>query len=371
MIKILHVTFDMCIGGTEQVIKNIIQGCDNSQFEMAILCIESPLGPFAKELQENGITIFELNRKPGFDVNLIFRIRDIIKNHNFNLLHCHQYSPWVYGACAAILTKSQVIFTEHGRFYPEKSSFKRKLVNPLLNIITAQITAISNATKQALVVHEGIREKNIKVIYNGIKPIKVDSANAKALRQSLKIDDKQTVLGTVARLDPIKNHIMMLKAFSQLLKTHPNTILLIVGDGEEKANLTKLSRQLKINNKVFFTGYIEQPNDHIGIMDIFLLSSYSEGTPITLLEALSIGKPCVVTDVGGNPEIIHHDINGLICASNDHINFAESICAIVDDPDKYSKYSTLGKERFKRSFSIKTMADAYEYFYSNITANKA
>lgn len=108
MIKILHVTFDMRIGGTEQVIKNIIQGSDENQFVMGIICLESPLGPFAKELLEEGVLFYQLNRQPGFDLSLIRSIRKIIKANNIDILHCHQYTPWVYGALSATFTKNNL-----------------------------------------------------------------------------------------------------------------------------------------------------------------------------------------------------------------------------------------------------------------------
>jgi hypothetical protein len=124
-LNILHITYDMRIGGTEMVIKNIIEGCDTNLFSMSVLCIEAPLGPFAEELQNNGTPFFELQRQPGFDTSLIKSIRQIIKANNVDIIHCHQYTPWVYGVIAAALTNTKVIFTEHGRFYPDSCTWKR------------------------------------------------------------------------------------------------------------------------------------------------------------------------------------------------------------------------------------------------------
>ena len=316
---IMHITYDMRIGGTEMVIKNIIDGLANvdstpaqqnsTQFKMSVLCIESPLGPFAKELKNKGIEFIELNRQPGFDTTLIKQIRRTIKNNNVDIIHCHQYTPWVYGVIAAIFSNTKVIFTEHGRFYPDSSTWKRKLINPILNLFTDQVTAISKATKQALVEFENIPAKSIDVIYNGIAPLKVKQDEVDKLKAELLIPDNHTILGTIARFDPIKNHTMMLNAFSVVLEQQPNSTLIIVGDGDERTNIETCINQLNIASNVILTGYQTKPQNYLALMDVYLLSSLSEGTSMTLLEAMSLSKPCVVTNAGGNPEIITDNEN--------------------------------------------------------------
>ena len=225
--NILHITYDMRIGGTEMVIKNIIEGADKALFNMSIYCIEKPIGPWGVDLQKSGIVIDAKKRQPGFDTSLIKAIRIHLKKNKIDMIHCHQYTPWVYGVLAAIGLKTKVIFTEHGRFYPDSSSWKRQLINPVLNWFTYQVTAISQATKQALVEFENIAEESIDVIYNGIAPLNVDVEKAQTLRKTLNIPHAHTVLGTVSRFDPIKNHRMMLRAFAQVLATNKDCTLLI------------------------------------------------------------------------------------------------------------------------------------------------
>ena len=151
-IKVTHLTFDMRIGGTEQVIKNLVENSDPQQVEMSVLCIESPIGPFGDVLMKKGVSVTAFARAQGFDRSLIKKIRHYIQHNNIDVLHCHQYTPWVYGVLAAVATKTKVVFTEHGRFYPDSSSWKRKLINPILHRFTNATTAISKATKEALVV---------------------------------------------------------------------------------------------------------------------------------------------------------------------------------------------------------------------------
>lgn len=365
-IKVLHLTYDMRIGGTEQVIKNLIENTDNQQFETSILCIESPLGPFADDLLRQGISITALSRQPGFDFQLIKHIRRHIKKHQIDILHCHQYTPWVYGTLAALGTKTKAIFTEHGRFYPDSSSWKRKLVNPWLHKITAATTTISQATKEALVIYENLPGDDIKVIYNGIAPLQTDEIKVAQLRQELGLNNSTLCLGTIARLDSIKNHPMMIQAFNQVIKNGIDAKLLIVGDGEMRESIDKLIADLQLEDHVILTGYKTKPHHHLALMDIYLLSSLSEGTSMTLLEAMSMGKPCIVTDAGGNPEIIMHLENGIVTPNNDANSFARAIITLANDPTLMEQMAANSLNRFKQKFSAATMSQQFHNLYLQI-----
>lgn len=364
-IKIAHVTFDMRIGGTEMVIKNIIEGSNTQLFDMSIFCIEEPLGPWGVELKNAGTQVEAKERKPGFDTSLISAIRQHIKNNNVDIIHCHQYTPWVYGVLAAFGTKTRVIFTEHGRFYPDTSSWKRKLINPLLAKITDSITAISKATKQALVEFENINQSDIEVVYNGIFAIAVDSKARDKLAVEFDIKKDTLCIGTIARLDPIKNHTMMLKAFKRVLDTGLSCKILIVGDGDQMPVLLALIDKLKIKEHVILTGYKSKPQSHLALMDIFLLPSLSEGTSMTLLEAMSIGKPCIVTHAGGNPEIVLDKVTGLVTPNDDEAAYVQAIIELANNANLQKQYGQAAKLRFDQQFSIQNMAQAYQTIYFN------
>lgn len=361
--KIVHLTYDMRIGGTETVIKNLVEGTDKSRCDAEILCIEPDLGPFGEQLIKKGYKITNLFWRGGFDVKLISAIRKFIKKNQVDTLHCHQYSPWVYGVIAAAFTRTKVIFTEHGRFYPDSSNWKRKLINPLLIAFTNHVTSISKATKQALIEYEYIPENKIKVIYNGIDPLQADISEVEQLKEQLQIPAKAKVLGTVARLDPIKNQTMMLEAFSQVIASDPTTYLIIVGDGEERDNLERTVNKLNMRENVKFVGYITKPVNYIKLMDVFLLSSLSEGTSMTLLEALSLSIPCIVTDAGGNAEVIQDGVNGLVTENNVVLAFATAINKLIKNDEQLKEFSQNSLTVFNENFTNSAMNLQYQKFY--------
>mgnify|MGYP003643073812 CR=1 FL=1 len=351
----MHLTYDMRIGGTEMVIKNLIEGSDPAVFDMSIFCVEEPLGPWGIDLQKSGIQISSKARQPGFDTSLISAIRQHIKHNKIDIIHCHQYTPWIYGVLAAFGTKTKVIFTEHGRFYPDFSSWKRKIINPWLCKITHHITA--------LVEYENIPESRIEVIYNGISPLTVNSADVENIKNELGIGKEKFVFGTVARLDPIKNHQMMLNAFKLVKNQHNDTLLVIIGDGEEKQHIMASIESLNLQTDVLLTGYKTNPTAYLAMFDAFLLSSLSEGTSMTLLESMSLSKPCVVTDAGGNKEIIINNENGFVTVNNDAQAFAGSMLKLLTNQTLREKMSAQSLIRFQQLFSDNIMNKHFSNIY--------
>jgi glycosyltransferase involved in cell wall biosynthesis len=362
--RIAHVTFDMSIGGAEQVIYQIIENRDRRRFDVSILCLNKPMGAFGNELAKKGYDVFVFGRRPGLDVKLISWIRKYISRNKVDILHCHQYTPYVYGVLGAALTRTKVIYTEHGRFYPEQRRLKRLIVNPFLCLLTDYVTAISYATRDALVQFEKFPVGKIHVVYNGIDERKYRGAEEEGLKESLGICDSAEVLGTVARLDAIKNQSMMLKALKIVHQTYPNTYLIIVGDGPERKRLESQAAAFGLSQYVIFAGFKVDAHRFYRIMDIFLLTSFSEGTAMTLLEAMASGVACIATDVGGNREILEDNVSGVIVPSDDELTLAERICQLINDKKVRQKIGEAGTKRFYEKFTVDKMVKAYEKMYS-------
>ncbi len=369
VINVLHITFDMGIGGTEQVIKNLIEGSRELPIEHHICCLEGPVGPWGIALEQDGIPVFKLQRAPKITWAIVSELRKIIKDNNIDIVHGHQYTPFVFGFLATRLTKVKILFTEHGRFYPDIVSKKRQLFNRLIFLFVDGVTAISKATKQALVDHEKIPKIKIDVIYNGILPVpETPKEKLDELRTSLNIPSDATIFGTIARLDPIKNQTMMIEGFAQAYAENPNIRLIIVGDGPERKNLETLITTLELQHVVTLTGFIPAPKDYINLFDVFLLTSLSEGTSMTLLEAMSAGKPSIVTDVGGNPELINNKALGLVIEQNSN----ELKVAILTLTKEIQLASTTNDitELFNKRFGAATMVNSFKTYYEAVIRQK-
>lgn len=364
-LRILHVTFDMAIGGTEQVIRQLVLNLPADEFDNEIFCIDGKIGAVGAQLQQQGIRIHQAARKAGLDFDLIKTLRQTLRSGDFDVVHCHQYTPWVYGWFAAWGCKAKVVFTEHGRFFPDRSRGKALPLNVLMALTTSAITAISSATRDALARYEWVPKPLVQVIYNGIQPLKYEESKVAELRRQLGLSDDLFIVGTVARLDPVKNQAMMLRAFALVQTEYPNTRLLVVGDGPSRQELEQLTLELGLRELVIFTGFTNEAALYMQLMDIYLLSSFTEGTSMTLLEAMSLSKPCVVTAVGGNPEIIDNEVCGYVVPSDQPELFASAILKLLSDDITRKNMGNNCEIKFQRHYSAKGMIEIYKTIYQS------
>jgi glycosyltransferase involved in cell wall biosynthesis len=362
-LRILHVTFDMAIGGTEQVIRQLVLNLPAAEFDNEIFCIDGKIGAVGEKLQQQGIHIHRAPRKAGLDFELIKTLRQTLRSGNFDVVHCHQYTPWVYGWFAAWGCKAKVVFTEHGRFFPDRSRGKALPLNVLMSLTTAAITAISSATRDALARYEWVAKPLVQVVYNGIQPLAADPGRVSMLQQALGIKPESVVLGTVARLDPVKNQQMMLQSFAIVSRQFPHLLLLLVGDGPSRTALEHEVARLGIDTQVRFTGFQTHVADYLALMDIYLLSSHTEGTSMTLLEAMHLQLPCVATAVGGNPEVVANNESGLLSPDNDPAAFASNIQTLLENTSLKITMGQAGKRRFEALFSVGQMVASYSRIY--------
>lgn len=361
--RVLHVTFDMGIGGTEQVIRQLVEAIPGSEVTCEILCISGRVGPIGESLISKGLPVHSMGRAPGFDWSLVRRIRALIRQGRFDIVHCHQYTPYIYGWLGALGTRAKTVLTEHGRFYPDRYRYKALLFNVIAARLSEALVSISEATREALVKYEFMPRSRIRVIYNGIRPLTHSEDAVRELRADFGIPEEAFIAGTVARLDPVKNQVMMLEAFSAFLQQHPDSWLLMVGDGPDRDLLEERARMLGIDRQTIFTGFVNEPVNHLALMDVFLLSSHTEGTSMTLLEAMSLGVPSIVTRVGGNPEIIQHMNNGLLVSPDDAVGFCEALRALHADPELRERLKRGARETFEARFSAQAMVQQYLSLY--------
>jgi glycosyltransferase involved in cell wall biosynthesis len=139
----------------------------------------------------------------------------------------------------------------------------------------------------------------------------------------------------------------------------------LIGDGAKMQDLKKLTISLGIEQDVTFTGFIDNPQRYITLFEVFLLSSFSEGTSMTLLEAMSLSKPCVVTDVGGNSEVIINKESGLVVLDNDVESFSKAIIRLLENKDEQKKFGRAGRTFFEKNFFVQKMISDYQKLYTS------
>ncbi|MGB0768965.1 MAG: glycosyltransferase, partial [Phycisphaeraceae bacterium] len=207
------------------------------RFRFVFLCLDG-LGAIGEALRDEGFVVETLERRPGIDRALAKRLRQRLRHHRVDLVHAHQYTPFFYAALARgampIGNKHPpILFTEHGRHVPDRRSTKRVFANKLLLRPADRVTAVGRFVKQALVENEGIPDRRVDVVYNGIAPgpPPTDDDRRQA-RERLGLDADRSLVVHVARFHPVKDHATAIRAWAKLHNDLPEALLVLVGDGE-------------------------------------------------------------------------------------------------------------------------------------------
>jgi L-malate glycosyltransferase len=360
--RVMQVVLSLTPGGTEHL---VVQICKRLPAEYGtVVCCLGAEGEWAADLQARGIEVRALQRRAGFRPEVGRAIARFAAERDIDVLHCHQYSPFVYGRIAAMWNRRlRIVYTEHGRLSDAPPSWKRRLVNPLLSRFDGRIVAVSHELRDYMIESRFPRER-VSVIHNGIEPGQAASTlDRRRARMLLGLDERAFVVTTVARLDPVKDLITLLDAFAFVRKRVPSARLVIVGDGPERQRLAERAGRDDLAGAVQITGYRSDVRALLPAADLYASSSISEGVSITILEAMATGIPVVATAVGGTPEILSDGTGGILVPSREPVRMATAIVALAQDQHRRASLAAAARRRLEASFTIDRMVDDYARSY--------
>ncbi len=250
---VLHV---LQVAGAEVLVFETIRRL-GSRITPTVFCLDA-VGPLGEQLIANGVPVISFDRRPGLDRSIFGRMAREIRARAIDVVHAHQYTPFFYSSVAARLARSRarVIFTEHGRHYPDLVSAKRRLTNRLIfDRLADEITAVCDWSARSLAEKDGFSRSRISVIPNGIDVERYDRHDDwVALRRRLGLDPSRRYVVNVARFHPVKDHAALLKGFQATAAARPNVDLLLVGDGPLRPDIEQLVIGLGLAKRVKLVG---------------------------------------------------------------------------------------------------------------------
>ena len=361
--KITHVISDSNVGGAGVLLCALAKKLSEHFDIEIILPYDSALsdrldgcGAKIKELPMKSDSSFTLSDARGF-------YRYFEKNKT-DFLHTHaSLGARLGGALAGI---RPCISTRHcarsAGDIAHMGAAKRMLYDYCTDVTVSTADCVTQDLK-----NEGVRSEKIVTIKNGVEGIaRLDERAKRRVRESLGIPEGAIVIGCCARLEAVKGQDLLLRAAASLVKKIPNLYVLLVGDGSAKSSYKLLAARLGILSHVKFTGYVPSPSPYQNIFTVNVNSSRgTETSCLAISECLSIGVPTVVSDFGGNTEMIEHGKSGLVFSSDNAFALEERIWALLSDPLLYRKISEGGYLRWRTCFSVDRMADDYKRLYED------
>ena len=370
-LRILHVLHGLRRAGAEQLVYE--QALANPDtLHVGALCLDE-LGPLADELQALGSDVYCTGRTPGRDMTQPRKIAQIIAGFRPDILQAHQYTPFFYGSLGWRKAKlGRLIFTEHGRHFPDVVGFKRRLANRLFFArLPARITAVCEFTQRALVENERMPPDRIDVIYNGVDPSRFENPRPRnETRRELGLDPGTPVAIYVGRFCSVKGHPTALRAFAHVCKADDRAVLLLAGDGPDRADLEALAAELGIIDRVRFLGIRRDVPDLLAAADVKLLTSLCEAHSVAILEAMAVRLPVVATDVGGNAETVLHEQTGLLAPRNEAPALAEHLLRLFQNPDLRTRMGEAARIRVEEKFLRSDMHKRYLSLYHDLLEGK-
>ncbi|MFX0195818.1 MAG: glycosyltransferase [Candidatus Hodarchaeota archaeon] len=368
--RILQVVLDLQFVG-EKVVSSLSKAV-SEEFTTMFCCLDR-VGLLGEELAKEGFFVTFLDRHPGFDYRLPFKIACLARDKRIDIIHAHHYTPFFYSALSRILYHTpRLIFTEHGRDFPDVVRSVRKCANFFLNLVTDRITAVCQNSREVLIKKDKLPASKIDVIYNGIEPIKEKLSSLDEFNQGVLdwIGTSDKVIGFLGRLEWIKNPELLIDAFAKAHKKVPDAKLVIMGRGELMKTLKKRCERHGISYSVLFTGLIKNPMPVLPKIRALAVTSLTEATSLSILEAMMCGIPVIATNVGGNPELVKHAVTGYLVESGNVEAFADAMVKLLVDSHQAQMFGREAAADAIKRFSFSVMVDKYKEIYAVLLNRK-
>ncbi|HEU0063945.1 MAG TPA: glycosyltransferase family 4 protein [Flavisolibacter sp.] len=370
-IKILEGIRQGKIGGGESYLLSLVENLDKEKFEPVVLSFTD--GPMVDRLRNNGIKTYVIHTDKPFDIRVWKKVKEVMDKENVDVVHAHGTRANSNMFWAAKQKHVPLIYTCHAwSFHIDQNPIKKKLRILGEQYLTAKADinicgseANRNTGKELFGNFEAV------IIHNSIDAKKFNPFNRyKDLREEMGFTKSDIVITSIARFTLQKQPLKLIEAFSKIVARVPHAKLLMVGDGEQKEEAIELIKKLGLQSKVMLQPFRQDVPELLASADIFVLPSLWEAFPIALLEAMSMGKAVIGTNVDGTPEIIHDKKNGiLISIDNMEKELEEAMLLLCENAELRKKFQKNAIESIYNKYNVETLARKNEEIYSQLVLN--
>ncbi len=366
--RILQVCETSGTGGAENVVLNIASGLDPDRFRSTVALPGD--GWLNESLTNREIGVLVFRTGGSYDTLMLRDLCRIIRENKIDLVHAHLPDANAYAAMAGFLTRVPVIITYHGRIDMGAgvlSTARAKL--KIAARLSHTVVSVSDFVKDRLIVQAGFSPKKIRTVYNGTDWSQFDSqVDRVAKKQELSVDPDAPLIGMVANLAEDKGFEYFVRAARIIVDQLDTAQFLIMGEGPRKFEemINSETERLGLTDNIHMLGYREDVPEILPALDLFMLSSVSEGLSLATIESMGVGTPVVVTASGGPQEIVTDCETGYLVPIRDEKALAEKALKILTDPQKAKSMTEKARTLVRSRFSVDTMIWQYEQMYQQI-----
>lgn len=370
---VVHIIYRLGVGGLENGLVNLINHMPPERYRHVIICLTDSTD-FRDRIQCKEVPVIALHKREGQDFGVHLRLSKVLRSLGPDIVHTRNLAGLEYLLPAALAAVPGRIHSEHGRDMPEleglniKYNWLRRAMRPLVH----HYIAVSPDLADWLVRIVGVRSDRVTQIYNGVdlQRFRPRTGARPALGLPGFAPPGTFVMGTVGRMEAVKDPLTLVQAFLNLLDTEPCACkrlrLVIIGDGRLREEARRLLRAANAEQLAWLPGERADIPEVMCGLDLFVLPSLREGISNTILEAMASGLPVVATRVGGNPELVEEGETGLLVPPADPLRLAEAIRTYLVDKRQLCRHGQAGRRRAETRFGIEAMVNGYLAIYDTV-----
>lgn len=368
-VRVLHVTGQLAVGGVDELLWITAKENQREKYELGFCACASGEGFIGKQIEKLGYPIFSLHATSRvYDLRVILRLLRVFKTFRPHIVNLY-FKVSILGRIAAKLAGVPIIIcNEMDMAWEEYSPGLRiaAAVKRHMDFMADKIVACSQAVRSYW---ERKKSSKYTVIHLPIDLDKFANNDVQVQKSKFK-HESDPLIGMVSRLFPGKGHQYLIQAMSAVASAFPSARLRIIGTGPVLDEMKTLSQSLRMENTIEFTGFVEDLNAQMQELDVFVLPSLTEGFPLSVMEAMACGLPVVATPVGGIPEMIEQEVNGLLVPPCNVEELAGAIIQILSDPRKARRMGKRGRQKVFEQYSPQQYMNQFDALYQNLLADK-
>lgn len=365
-IRILDLRDSPWVDGPGRTILETAEHIDGKRFDVTIGGFHTgkpEQNAYLTEARNRGLPVQAIEERRAFDPSVFRRIVRIVKDDKVDLIHTHDFRTDLLGVLAAKRCNIPAISTCHGWIVNNFKGKVYKFVDLRLLRLFDHVITVSDVMRRQLV-DSGIRESRLTAIPNAlIVDDYIPDRKDIAFREELGVGADTALIVKIGRLSSEKGHGDLLRALALLRDTNPEFVLGIVGIGPEEATIRSLCDDLGLGEKVRFVGFRSDMQAIYNSADLVVQSSFTEGMPNVVLEALLMATPVIATRVGGTDEIVEHGVTGSLVPPHSVQQLRNEFCNFFENRDRYSEMANIGRhviiERFNHKDRVSRIAELY------------
>ena len=365
-VRVMHVLFSLRLGGTEAAVVKLVNGLDRTRVVSAIVGCKR--GDGLKERLAGDVQVFEFDRRDGNDPMIVAKLMSLFRRERPDIVHTHSWGTLCEGLIAARLAGIRhIVHGEHGTMDTRR---RNVVIQRWAWRRVDAVLSVSSRLADRMADQIGFARQRIHVIRNGIDTARFRPDLRADARASLGLAEGECVIGTVGRLVPVKDQAGLIEALARLKQRGMRFRALIAGDGALRAELEALAAGRGVSECLSFLGARSDVERVLAALDIFVLSSVSEGLSNTILEAMASGVPVVATRVGGAEESVEEGRTGILVPASDPDELAAALAALAADQERRAQFGAAGRLKAEREFSLDAMTAAYTDFYTALVTGR-